>query len=81
MDTVIFGDYTVQHLLYAGGAVVALIVVISIFKALFRKKPESPHHQRVTCSNCGWQGQVSKYAGRCPKCNAALGDQLAKRRP
>jgi hypothetical protein len=28
---------------------------------------------------CGWIGRTSRYAGRCPKCNAPIGDQKARR--
>ncbi|MBW1742138.1 MAG: hypothetical protein JRJ47_01745 [Deltaproteobacteria bacterium] len=38
----------------------------------------SKHIQAVECTGCGWQGQVSRYAGRCPVCNTPLGEQKAE---
>ena len=46
---------------------------------IFGKKGGDEHIQLVQCSGCGWQGRVSRYAGRCPKCNTPLGDQKAER--
>jgi predicted Zn-ribbon and HTH transcriptional regulator len=79
MDTIIFGNYSVQDLLTAAGAVVGLLILIAVIKKLFKKEKMSSHVQIVQCQSCGWKGQVSKYAGRCPSCSHPLGDQLAKR--
>ncbi len=78
MDKIVFSGYTVQDLLIAGGVIVALLVVFKILKGLFKKKETSEHVQVTRCKNCGWQGQISKYAGVCPKCNKPLGDRIAK---
>jgi predicted Zn-ribbon and HTH transcriptional regulator len=32
--------------------------------------------QFAACKSCGWQGQVSRHAGRCPACNQPLGDRM-----
>ena len=79
MDTIVFGQYTVQDLLVAAGFVVGVLILVIILKQIFRKKEGSEHIQVVACSGCGWQGRVSRYAGRCPKCNTPLGDQKAER--
>ncbi len=78
LNTIVFAGYTVKDALIAGGVIVGIIVLISIVKKLFAKKEESPHVQVTTCRNCGWQGQISRYVGVCPKCNSPLGDRLAK---
>ena len=73
------GNYTWKEiLLYAGGALAALAALAVVVRMLFRPK-ENRHIQTVTCEACGWQGQVSRYAGRCPGCNTPLGEQRAKR--
>ena len=79
MDTVLFGTYTVGAVLkYAGIALGGIVVLATLIK-LFGKSESSEHVQPVECLGCGWQGQVSRYAGRCPKCNNPLGDRKAGR--
>ena len=78
MDAIVFGQYTVQDLLIAAGFVVGILILLLILKQIFRKKKDSRHIQTVICEGCGWQGRVSRYAGRCPVCNTPLGDQKAK---
>ena len=75
METIIFGDYTLQDMLIAAGIVIGILIVLSVVKKIFRKQKVSPHVQFAECKNCGWQGHVSKFAGRCPSCNRPLGDQ------
>jgi hypothetical protein len=74
MDKVVFAQYTLQDLLIAGGFVVGILIVLVILKQIFGGKKESRHIQAVECTGCGWQGRVSRYAGRCPMCNAPLGE-------
>jgi hypothetical protein len=78
MDTIVFGQYTVQDLLIAAGFVVGILIFLLILEKIFGKKKDSRHIQTVMCEGCGWVGQVSRYAGRCPVCNTPLGDQKAK---
>lgn len=78
MDTLIFGQYSVQDLLVVAGVSIGLLVALVTLKKLFKKKETSEHVQLVQCPDCGWQGAVSRYAGRCPKCNTSLGDQKAQ---
>ena len=80
LETVILGNYTVKDLLIAAGIAVILFAFIRILIRVFRKKDTGKHFQLVECSNCGWNGKVSRHAGRCPKCNQPLGDQTIKRR-
>lgn len=60
-------------------ALICAVVLVLAWK-LTRKKKEKPWLQASTCPECGWSGQTSRYAGRCPKCNAPIGEQKAKRR-
>ena len=78
MDTIVFGQYTAQDLLAVAVVSVGFLVALILLKRLFTRKEGSPHAQLVKCMGCGWQGVVSRYAGRCPKCNTPLGDQKAR---
>lgn len=75
MDKVVFGDYTVQDILIVAGVIVGLLVLIGIIKKMFYRSKSDVYAQMARCSQCGWQGRVSKYAGRCPRCNNTLGDR------
>jgi predicted Zn-ribbon and HTH transcriptional regulator len=78
MDKVVFAQYTVQDLFVAAGFVVGIFIVLVILKQIFGGKKQSRHIQTVECTGCGWQGQVSRYTGRCPVCNSPLGEQKAE---
>ena len=56
--------------------VVALTVVaaLALLWQLTRRKKPKAWIQEAVCSVCGWRGQTSRYAGRCPRCNAPIGD-------
>jgi len=75
MDEIVFGGYSVQDILMVAGVVVGLLVLVGILKRMFSKSKSDVYAQMVRCSQCGWQGKVSKYAGRCPRCNNPLGDR------
>ena len=75
MDKVVFGDYTVQDLLVVAGVIVGALILLALLKKVFGKSKSDVYAQKVRCGNCGWQGKVSKYAGRCPQCNNPLGDR------
>ena len=79
LERLLSGDYSAQDVLVAAGAVAVSLIVIRILIRLFRKKAGSQHFQVVECFNCGWLGNVSRYAGRCPQCNQALGEQKIRR--
>ena len=46
--------------------------MLLVLKSVFSSSKESKHVQAVKCYACGWKGQVSRYVGRCPKCNMFL---------
>ena len=77
MDRVIIAQYTVQDLLVGAGLVVGILIVLAMLKQIFGGKKENRHIETVECTGCGWQGRVSRYAGRCPLCNTPLGEQKA----
>ncbi len=62
-------------------AVLIGAVALALLWKLTRRKKAKPWIQAASCANCGWTGQTSRYAGRCPKCNTPIGDQKAKRDP
>ncbi len=78
MDTIVFGNYTLQQILIVVGIVVGIGILFKIVKKMFSSDKVDRHHQIVKCGSCGWKGQVSRNAGRCPKCNKPLGEQKAK---
>ena len=77
MDKMILGENPV---LIIAAVVIVLLVLIVIFKMIFKKKEDTSHFQNIRCTGCGWEGRVSRYAGRCPKCNQAIGDRSAQPR-
>lgn len=79
MDTIVFGNFTVQDLIIAAAVVIGILYLRPVLKRILRKKQTPVYAQDVRCSQCGWQGQVSRHAGRCPRCNAPIGEQKAKK--
>ena len=75
MDQIVFGEYTVQDVLVVAGVVVGLLILVALLKKIFSKPKSDVYAQLARCGKCGWQGKVSKYAGRCPQCNNPLGDR------
>jgi len=75
MDTIIFGTVAVKHILIPAGAIIAAFILFSVVKNILKKEKANTHTQPVECRSCGWQGRVSRLAGRCPVCNTPLGDQ------
>ena len=78
MDSIVFGEVTLQQLLIWIGAGVGALVLIGILRKMFRRKQPMAQMQTVSCPNCNWQGRASRFAGRCPKCNEAIGDRLSR---
>jgi hypothetical protein len=76
MDKILVAGYTVQDALMLAGILIGIFIFISILKKIFRKDKVNPHMQFAVCQDCGWQGQVSRHAGRCPGCNQPLGDRM-----
>jgi predicted Zn-ribbon and HTH transcriptional regulator len=64
--------------LIVAAALAGLVVLALLWKLLRREKPKS-WIQVTCCPECGWKGQTSRYAGRCPQCNARIGDQKGAR--
>jgi len=81
LDKILVAGYTVQDALLAAGIGIGTLVLFSILKKIFRREKASPYMQLATCDGCGWQGQVSRHAGRCPGCNQPLGDRMINRVP
>jgi len=79
METIVFGNFTVMDIIIAAVVVIGFLYLWPAVKKVFRKKEAPVYAQDVKCNNCDWQGQVSKHAGRCPKCNNPIGDQRAKK--
>jgi len=69
-----------RYALIAVAAVAGLVMLVGIVRRLLRRRAVSRLFQPVSCVDCGWSGQVSRYAGRCPQCNRLLGEQKAQRR-
>jgi len=64
----------------AAPAIAAALVTILALRRLLRRRRRPVHRQEATCGSCGWRGAVSRYAGRCPACNAPMGDRGARPR-
>ena len=69
-----------QNTLLLASIGVALLIGARLVIWIVKRKDGNQHFQSVTCGGCGWRGQVSRYAGRCPQCNQPLGEQKAQRR-
>jgi hypothetical protein len=61
------------------GLLGAIVIAAALWR-LLRPEPRPSHLQQAVCPTCGWKGTVSRFAGRCPACNAAIGEQRARRR-
>lgn len=81
LDKILVAGYTVQDALLAVGIVIGFLILFSILKKIFRKEEINQYMQFAACEDCGWQGQVSRHAGFCPRCNQSLGDRMVGRRP
>jgi predicted Zn-ribbon and HTH transcriptional regulator len=71
----------IRNALIAASIAVSLFILVRIVRRFLRRKAVSRLFQPARCIDCGWSGQVSRYAGRCPQCNRPLGEQKAQRRP
>lgn len=70
LDMILFGETTLRQALYVAAAVVGALLALRIVKRLFfKKKPVLAHTVYFVCENCDWEGHVSKFGTRCPKCN------------
>jgi hypothetical protein len=75
MDTAIFNEVNIEQLLPWFVAVLVLCVLSKIYKIFFAKKKVNLQHTvYFACSSCEWEGHVSKFGTRCPKCDTPAGD-------
>ena len=75
LDTIIFKDVTVGQLMPWLVVVVVFYALFKIYKIFFAKKKVNLQHTvYFACSNCGWEGHISKFGTRCPKCDTPVGD-------
>ena len=81
LDKILFAGFTVQDALLPGGIGVGILILFAALKRIFRTEKVNPYMQVARCTDCGWQGQVSRHAGRCPGCNMPLGDRTVNRQP
>ncbi len=74
LDMIVFGEMSLRQILHISVAVVIGMLCFRIIKRLFFKKPVVLQHTvYFVCDHCSWQGHVSKFGSRCPKCNHAMG--------
>ena len=76
LDTIVFNDITVGRMLFWVAVAVAIYMVPKmvpkLYKLLFSKKKVNLQHTvYFACSTCGWEGHISKFGTRCPKCDAS----------
>jgi rubrerythrin len=49
--------------------------LFKLYKSVFAKKKVNLQHTvYFACRHCGWEGHISKFGTRCPKCDAPTGD-------
>jgi hypothetical protein len=62
-----------ENILYIALIVAVILVAASIIKGIFFKKKTdlSKTHEKVRCA-CGWEGMISKYVDKCPKCGQVV---------
>lgn len=74
LDTVIINDITLGRALLWVGLAFGCYALIRCYRLLFaRKKVNLQHMIYFACDNCGWEGRISKFGTRCPKCDALTG--------
>ena len=52
--------------------VVVAIVTLMIIARLMKAGRVDTHTQKKLCSSCGWEGNVSTFKPKCPKCAKAM---------
>ncbi len=72
MDTIIFNDISLGQLIPWLVAALAIYAIVKIYRFFFMKKKVNLQHTvYFVCSHCRWEGHISKFGTRCPKCDAA----------
>ena len=80
LDTVMINDITLGQILLWAGVGFGLYAMLKLYRRLFaRKKVNLQHQVYFVCSSCGWEGHISKFGSRCPKCDAATGSTDGQR--
>ena len=80
LDTIIINDITLGQILLWVGVGFGLYAILKLYRLLFaRKKVNLQHRVYFVCSNCAWEGHISKFGNRCPKCDAAAGSTDGQR--
>lgn len=54
------------------------VVAAAMFVRLLRPRKQKPWIEATVCPRCGWKGQTSRHAGRCPACNTPIGEGRAR---
>jgi Zn finger protein HypA/HybF involved in hydrogenase expression len=75
LDTIIVNEVTVGRMLTWLIAVGISLLLFKLYKSVFAKKKVNLQHTvYFACRHCGWEGHISKFGTRCPKCDAPTGD-------
>lgn len=75
MERIIVNDITLGQIVAGVAAAAVLLAIVKLYRAFFRKKKVNLQHMvYFVCDHCGWEGHVSKFGTRCPKCDSAAGD-------
>jgi predicted Zn-ribbon and HTH transcriptional regulator len=73
LDTIVFNGITVEQILPWLVAVVVIYAIVRVYKIFFAKKKVNLQHTvYFVCRSCGWEGHISKFGTRCPKCDASV---------
>ncbi len=52
--------------------VIAALVGLWLVSRLMKPAPPARKFQRRSCGNCGWEGEVTAFKPKCPKCANTL---------
>lgn len=74
LDHIVVNDVTLGRMLSWFVMVVVLYLLYRCYRVLFgKKKVNLQHTVYFVCRHCGWEGHISKFGTRCPKCDAPAG--------
>ena len=73
LDTVIINDITLGRILTWLLVAVMVYALPKACRLLFKRRTATLQHMvYVVCDSCGWEGHISKFGNRCPKCGATV---------
>ncbi|GAB6907574.1 hypothetical protein DESC_830039 [Desulfosarcina cetonica] len=73
LNTVIINDITLGRVLLWLGIGFGIYAIAKCYRLLFiRRNVNLQHMTYFVCSNCGWEGHISKFGTYCPKCRSPL---------